>query len=50
VVATDRDGNHGYHRSMGDVIAGTPSRSHHWVVGDCGAVIHTTWMGQRRRR
>jgi CubicO group peptidase (beta-lactamase class C family) len=45
VVAIDRDrryGYHwyGYHWYMGDVIAGTPPRSHHWVGG-------IGWGGQR---
>lgn len=40
VVAIDGSRSYGYHWYMGDVVAGTPPRPHHWVGG-------IGWGGQR---
>jgi len=40
VLAIDRDRSYGYHWYMGEVSAGSPPRSHHWVAG-------IGWGGQR---
>ena len=40
VVAINRDRSYGYHWYIGDVVAGTPPRPHHWVGG-------IGWGGQR---